>query len=350
VTTPKIVTAILDGPFSRVLNDTGDEAVVSLMLDPGSPDTLTFNAALSEAETAQVNAHLAIWRFRDWLQSVDPTETIFDFPVESRVNVDATCNAQWVGTHMRFFSAGDGCTNSAYSTIAYHEQGHWANSLYGFGNSFTGIGEGGADIWAMYIADDPVVGRDFGGPGTFIRTGLNTLPFCGDEALGCYGQSHANGMPLMGAVWKVRQRLKNALGAGPGSDTANLIMVSWYQTFSDTVLNSVILDHWLLLDDDNGDLGDGTPHFGQINRGFNEQGFPSFQLPVFAMEVTADDLVPHEGPVMIRTQIQEVHDTVDRAELYWSANAGETWDHTPLRYKSGETWEAEIPPQPSPRS
>ena len=95
--------------------------------------------------------------------------------------------------------------------------GHWLNDLYGSGNGSDGFGEGNADVFAMYLVDDPIVGQDFCGSGCNVRDGNNTRQFCGDCCNGCYGQVHADGEVLMGALWKVRARLKVGLGSSAGS-------------------------------------------------------------------------------------------------------------------------------------
>ncbi len=350
VNSAQTVTATLDGPFAQVFNDAGAEAQIALSVAPGSPESFVFNAGLTEHETAQVNAFKAIHDFRNWLTAVDPSETIFDFPAVAIVNVADTCNAVFQGTQMVFFLSDIECVNSAYSTVVYHEQGHWANQLFGFGNSSTGIGEGGADIWAMYIADDPLVGDGFKGPGTIIRSGLNTTPFCGDTAISCYGESHANGQPLMGAAWKLRQRLKDDFGDTPGADIANLLMVSWYQTFNDNILLSTIEEHWLLLDDDNGDIDDGTPHYTQIDGGFRDNSWPGFDLPRVTISHSVDDLVNHEGDVDIEADIVETLGTIDFADVVYSTDDGQNWATAPLAPAAGDTWAGEIPGQASPET
>ncbi len=349
VNSTQTVTATLDGQYSSIINSGGSSVSIDVSVSPGSPETITFNSGLAEFETAEVNVHRSVNLMRDWLKSIDPTETIVDFPLTSFVNIADTCNAQYAGSHMNYFAAGDGCPNTGYSTVVYHEEGHWLNALYGSGNSSLGFGEGGADVWAMYFADDPVIGDGFHGVGTIIRTGLNTEPFCGDSNLGCQGESHANGLPLMGALWKARQRLKDTLGDTAGSDVANLLLVSWHQAFNDNLINTSLRDRWLILDDDNGELGDGTPHLAQIDGGFTDQGFPAFEAPVF--EITSlvnPDVVNHEGPVPVVTDIVEEFDTVATADVFYSTDGGQSFLSVPMVFDGGVQWSASIPGQASP--
>jgi len=281
LTGPTTVTASFNGQWSRINNVAGAEASIPLTVTPGTPATFTFNTALAEQQTAEVNAHRAVERMRDWLKGVDPTEDALDFQVQTNVNLSSTCNAYYDWVSINFYKAGGGCPNSAYATVVWHEEGHWANDLFSSGNGWDGFGEGAADCWAMYIADDPVIAPDFYGPGAPIRTGLNTRAFCGDTHPGCYGEVHVDGEPLMGAVWKVRARLQSALGQAGGGQVADRLLLAWFQVFNDSLIKSIILEHWLVLDDDDGNLDNGSPHYAQINGGFTDQGFPGYPIGLF---------------------------------------------------------------------
>ena len=61
----------------------------------------------------------------------------------------------------------------------------------------------------------------FCGAGCHIRDGNNTRTYCGDGNPGCYGQVHADGEVIMGAMWKVRERMRAELQRG-GSDQFDL--------------------------------------------------------------------------------------------------------------------------------
>ena len=123
------------------------------------------------------------------------------------------------------------CNNTAFSAVVAHEMGHWLNERYGTGNGSipggnNGMGEGNADVFALYSGDDPINGRFFFTSGGFVRTGLNNRQYCGDGNQGCYNQVHADGEPWMGAAWKIRSRLNSTLGNTLGDQTADLILVS----------------------------------------------------------------------------------------------------------------------------
>ena len=348
VNSSKSVTARLEGQWSKVVNVAGSDSSVSLTLAPGTPQTFTFNTGLSEEETAEVNAHTAVEAMRDWLHSVDAAETALDFQVLSYVNEADTCNAFYDGFSLNYFLAGDGCPNTAYQGVVWHEEGHWANDLFSSFNGPDGFGEGAADCWSMYIADDPTIGPDFHGPGTFLRSGLNTNAFCGDENPACYGEVHADGQPLMGAIWKVRSRLETALGAGAGGDLADALLVGWFQAFNDMQIKTIIEEHWLVLDDNDGNIYNGTPHFAQIDGGFKDQGFPGYVPPLFGITHTPITLVNSEGPVQITCNVSEITGSLATVKVFYSINGGQSFSSVNLTHGAGTTWSGKIPGVNSP--
>lgn len=276
---PTQVSASMDGRYALVWDwwagQPGQIPGVFGTATPGQPLLLDMNEPATEQHTANVNVHRGIQRFRDWIVEVDPTETIFDFPVWAQVNGGGgACYAKFDGASIRFARAIFYCPNMAFSTIIWHEEGHWANELFGSGNGPDGFGEGAADTWSMYVADDAIVGRYVIG-GVHGRSGWNTRRFCGDAYRGCYGEVHDDGEVLMGALWKVRARLQSELGAGPGRDVANALFLAWFQAFDDGEISTLVLEHWLVLDDDDGNPANGTPHGEAIRCGFTAQGFPT---------------------------------------------------------------------------
>ncbi|MFO0981943.1 MAG: hypothetical protein U1E76_09410 [Planctomycetota bacterium] len=90
---------------------------------------------------------------------------------------------------------------------------------------------------------------------------------------------HECGKILMGALWKVRRNLNNTYGDTQGDLIADALFVHWMEVYNDKNICDVIETHWLTLDDDDGNLSNGTPHFTDIDNGFREQNFPGYDLP-----------------------------------------------------------------------
>ncbi|MFT7484538.1 MAG: hypothetical protein ACI9F9_000378, partial [Candidatus Paceibacteria bacterium] len=231
---PTVVTADYKGRWEGWTPDLRPRIEAIDVSGVSSPQSLTlsspaqvvemnsFSGVPSSAYTAQANAFWHITKVFDWVHSVDPldgTPFIYNPTYDARVNDSFSCNAvhvwitnPWAGfgigpspeTYLSFGSSGSGCPNAAYSTVVAHELGHWLNVRYGTDNGSDGMGEGNADVWAMYVLGTPTVGKDFFGSGSKIRSGLNTRQFCGDSNGGCYGEVHADGEVWMGAAWKIR--------------------------------------------------------------------------------------------------------------------------------------------------
>jgi hypothetical protein len=350
VNSPLSCTFTYYGDYNDVRNSTGTTYSLVQVIQPNTPTLVTMNPAATATITSQANALVQVNFMRDWLLSVNPLDTTMDMRFVSNVNVSGTCNAFFGSGSVNFFLAGGGCPNMSYTTVIAHEMGHWLNVLYGTGNGSDGIGEGNADVWAMYVYDTPIVGQDFFGPGSPLRTGLNNSQFCGDTATGCHGGAHANGEPWMGAAWKVRDRLNQTQGNTTGDSIANSIFVGWMNGYNQTQLRSIIETQWLTLDDDDANLSNGTPHFADIDGGFRDQGFPGVTLiPLAITNVTLQaDTEDQVGPYTVDAAISaNFSPPLTSALLRWRVNGGALQD-VPMAPIGGGVYRASIPGQPYP--
>jgi Zn-dependent metalloprotease len=338
------------GSFADVANEAGAEATLVQSL-AGTANQVVMNATGAAAVTAQANAFLGVNRVRDFVRSVNPTDSKADFVRSAYVNLGSTCNAYFDGSSIRFFAAGGGCVNSAYSTVVAHEDGHWLNARYGTGNGPDGMGEGNADVFAMYVHDDPIVGRDFCGSGCPIRSGENATPFCGDCCAGCQGEVHANGEPWMGAAWKIRRNLGATHGDAAGDAIANALFLGWMNSFNQTQIKSVIELQWLTLDDDDGTLDNGTPNHSPIDAAFREQGFPGFvPAPIAFSGVTQlPNTTNPIGPYAVGATLASnlALPIVSATVRYASASAGPF--QSVAMTATGGSWSGAIPGHVAPR-
>ncbi len=278
VTGPINITVDYYGPWADVDNVLGADYSLSASIN-GTGNSVLMNPASAALITSQANAFRTIGLLRDYVRGVAPGDSTADFRALANVNIDGICSAYFDGSSVNFSKAGYGCASSAYSTTITHEMGHWLNVLYGTGNGSDGMGEGNADVWAMYQWDTPYLFEDFVGPGTGPgRSGENTTQFCGDDNPGCHGGAHADGEVWMGAAWKVRRNLNNTLGDAAGDAIADHLFIGWLNAYDQTEIKSVIEIQWLTLDDDNGNIDDGTPNYLDIDAAFREQGFPGYDV------------------------------------------------------------------------
>ena len=347
------VTVRYSGTFNDVVNDASagvSHAETFAGVMPGQANSLTMNSTPDPLVTAQANALIGSDACRDFIKATNPTDTSMDFVVTSNTNLPDTCNAFYNGVSINFYPEGNGCVNTSYSTVVAHEMGHWLNDIYSTFNGFDGMGEGNADVWAMYVYDDPVVGMDFAGPGNHIRDGQNTIEFCGDDFPACYGGVHANGRPWMGAAWKVRRNLNTTHGDALGDMIANSLFLGWMTAFDQTEIKSIIETQWLTLDDDDGDIDNGTPNYLDIDSAFREQAYPGFDLTWvdFQSVTQLSDTTNEAGPYVVDALLSAPYNPpVMGAKLSYRVDGGPTID-VPMTNVAGSLWRAEIPGQTAP--
>ncbi len=347
VNAPLSVTFTYVGTFANVVNAAGASYTLTQVLQPNQANAVLLNPSPADTVTSQANAIQIINKLRDWIRSINPTDATADFLATANVNQAQTCNANYNGTSVNFFAAGGGCVNTAYSTVIAHEMGHWLNSRYGTGNGGDGMGEGNADVFAMYLFDDPIVGLDFCGTGCNIRTGNNTRAFCGDCCSACYGEVHADGEPWMGAAWKIRSRLDTTNGNAAGDLIANNLFLGWMNGYNQTQIKSVIETQWLTLDDNDGNINNGTPHYSDIDQGFRDQGFPGFTLPTISISNVTDlpDTSNEAGPYAVTaTIVAQLAPPISSATLSYRRN-GVAFSSLVMTNTSGNVWSASIPGQ-----
>ena len=266
-----------DSRHAYVLNDTGGEMKRTKTVTPGVLRKWKLNNKGKQKKTAQTNAHKHIVRMIEFIRGIDPSDGTLDRQFRTNVNINSCCNAYYDGSSTNYYLAGCGCVNTAYSTVVYHELGHWANDLYGSGNGRDGFGEGNADNFATHTADDPIVGKDFCGTGCHVRDGRNGRQYCNNSCgSGCYGGVHADGEVLMGAMWKVRTRLNGSHGDAAGDLVSNTLFVAWMNAYNDGAICENVRTHYLILDDIDGNIDNGTPNSTDIDEGFKDQGFPGY--------------------------------------------------------------------------
>jgi hypothetical protein len=350
VTGPITATFSFEGTYNDVNNVAGGEHSITTTLANGGGNNVLLNPTPDEFTTSQANAFTYINAMREWTRSVNPGDSTSDFLAPSNVNINNGCNAYYDGFSTNYFWAANGCVNTSFSSVIHHEVGHWMNDRYGSFNGGDGFGEGNADVFAMYQSDSPIVGDGFSGPGTNVRNGENTLQYCGDGNSGCYGQVHTDGQVLMGALWKVRVRLNNKMGDLVGDLYSDLLFNSWMNAYDDGQINSIIRTHWLTLDDDDGNVGNGSPNMDAIDAGFQDQGFPAFELAYVAIDNVAGpaNTLDQTGPYGVKARIQlNVGTALTSANLLYTVNGGAT-QTVAMTAASNDRFFATIPGQASP--
>ncbi|PYQ30345.1 MAG: hypothetical protein DMF56_05895 [Acidobacteria bacterium] len=317
-----------------------------------------------------------------------------------KANVNKTtkpCNAGWSGSELNFYAsvfAGPGgydCTNSGeIAAVLLHEFGHGLDQMTN-GIPDASSAEAYADTMAFLQTHDSCVGPGFTpghvcqddcGACTALRNVFHTIklkpsniasspvnctsdlhwfdgmdlvrdcPFSGGGGVMGY-EPHCESMIASGAVWDMAQALVAKYGDGAGWALADRL---WYESVYDTGsayqlvsggpcnqnanVNGCSPDNWytvmLAVDDDNGNLGDGTPDADIIWNAFNAHGIACLaQAPQ-----VSQNCVPPATPMLTATP------GTGQVDLSWTAvpNASYKIYRNEIGCGSGYTPIKNVPP------
>ena len=230
----------------------------------------------------------------------------------ANVNINQTCNAYWNGSTLNFFRSGGGCGNTGeIAAIFLHELGHGLDSNDGSPSGDYATGETYGDFHAAILTHDSCIGPGFlssncsgygdactsctgvrdidyakhstGNPHTISSFVFTKCPSNYSYSGPCGREGHCESYPLSEAMWDLAARDLGANTAtswflaerlfylsrptsGSGytcntsTQTASGCSASnWHQTF-------------LVVDDTDGNLSNGTPHASAIYNAFNRHG------------------------------------------------------------------------------
>lgn len=190
-----------------------------------------------------------------------------NFPMQANVEfllppeVLGVCNAFATTFSITFLGPADGCESTALARdIIYHEYTHIVvfiiyseRDFFPIGTDFPAMNEGWADYFAATITNDPGIGEGvYGEPLSVID---NTLRFPDNLT----GEPHADSRIFSGAMWDLRKAVGSELADSLIIRTMKLRPVSF----------SKFLSGLLIVDDDNANLADGTPHMEEICAAFS---------------------------------------------------------------------------------
>ena len=262
------VESTLDGRWVSIVEQGGipELSFTDMVLPPG-PYSVMYDAGGSEFQQAQINGYY----YTDLTHRFIRERTAagipgIDIQLPCNVNINDTCNAGYdpFNVTINFFRAGGSCPNTCFSNVISHEYGHFVVSRLGLTQG--AFGEGYGDVLAMFLYDDPIIGRDFFGSGTSVRDPLSAnVQFpCDPNNSGV----HFCGQILGATWWKIRSAFGNQLGSAAGLEAASQLFIDWSlitlggTTPSGTQESTAI--EVLTIDDDDGTLDNGSPNFSAI--------------------------------------------------------------------------------------
>ncbi len=253
---------------------------------------------------------------RGWL----PSNSWLNGALTVNVNLNQTCNAYWNGSTINFFRSGGGCANTGeLPGVSLHEWGHGLDSNDGNGSSAeNGTGETYGDFSAALFTHNSCVGNGFlgssncGGYGNactscsgvrdidyakhtrntpstvanFTQTTCpNPSPNNPNYKGPCGKEGHCESLVSSEALWDFANRDLPSPGSGAAWATTDRL---WYLSRSTATkgFNCTATGTWTsngcftgsyfrsmrAVDDDNGNLTDGTPHGGALGAAFNRHG------------------------------------------------------------------------------
>lgn len=254
-----VTSSIAQGQFFRLSSAANQSVNIAA---PG-PANILFNSANSETGNAQVNAYLHANIIRDRVLDVSPA---YPLDITNGMNIDVniaqTCNAVYdsIAQDINFYASGDGCPNTGFSSVVYHEYGHHLVNRAGSGQGQ--YGEGTGDCMSVILLDDPILGRGWAGScSSGLRSALNTMQYP------CSLSSHGCAPLLSAAIWDTRNALF-ATNPGDYQDILLTLFVNSILLHTGSNITPQITIDMMTIDDDDADLTNGSPHYSQINQGF----------------------------------------------------------------------------------
>jgi hypothetical protein len=250
---------------------------------------------------------------RGWL----PTNTFVNGQLTVNVNLNQTCNAYWNGSTLNFFKSGGGCANTGQiAGVSLHEFGHGIDQNDGTGTATDGAtGESYGDTTALIALHDSCLGEGFlssncagYGDACTACTGVRDADFakhasnspatadnfirvhCPAGGLGagtgpCGKEVHCESYVPTETMWDLAARDLPSPGTGVAWTILDRL---WYlsrntatKSFACTTGSTYTSNGcsagslWKVfraVDDDNGNLNDGTPHGGALFAAFNRHG------------------------------------------------------------------------------
>ena len=246
------------------------------------------------------------WITRTWLTS----------QLTANVNINSTCNAFWNGSTINFYRSGGGCGNTGeIEGVSLHEYGHGLDS--NDGNSASpdnGTGETYGDFTAALATHTSCVGSGFlgsncGGYGDACTscTGVRdidwakhssntphtvanfTQPRCPSSLTyrgPCGREGHCESYVSSEALWDLANRDLPNPGTGAAWATVDRLWFLSRSTATAAFACTTSSSPWSsngcntgslwktmrAVDDDNGNLADGTPHSANLFAAFNRHG------------------------------------------------------------------------------
>jgi hypothetical protein len=243
---------------------------------------------------AQVNAYIQANLIRDLVLAQNPNYPVIAgqqgpsaFTINT--NIASTCNAFYDGASINFYQSGGGCANTAFATVVHHEFGHHVVASGGSGQG--AYGEGMSDIMGILTTDESETGLGFqNNCASGIRDADNNCLYQASGCSSCGSQIHACGQLISGCVWDLRTNWAALYPSDYRERLASIVINSVPLHGNTSSIGPDITIDFLTLDDDNGDINDGTPNYESIADAFGQHNLPA--PPVQNLKFTFPNGIP----------------------------------------------------------
>lgn len=320
---------LLSGRYVQVRNSAGPEGALDLGGDG------VWEA--SSATQAEIDSYVFLHDVRAWAETYSPEVPVVSERITSNVNLSGSCNAYWDGS-VNFYGEGGGCNNTAQiADVNYHEWCHGFHYYSLEAGTFDGtVSEGVGDLCSCLLTDDSVVGRYMYLDGSYIRDIEEDRVYPDDVV----GETHTDSLVFSGAVWDFYSALREREG-----DTEAFDVVS--QLLADSIKSGFTLteayDEFLLADDDDGDVTNGTPHQCDLLVAFAAHGLgPATSGGLATLDHEPVTNQPDDGrPIPVFATFTDnsggcMEYGVNEARLHVSIDGGVTWTSEAMDLGSDE--------------
>lgn len=311
----------LRGRWVRVVTQAGANLTLSQLVTPPGPADFVFNQSPSSLNTAQVNGLIQTDRIHNFVKQYSPSYPGVDIQIPCNVNLASTCNAYYQSSTINFYQAGGGCPNTAYSTVVHHEYGHFIIAMAGTAQG--AYGEGMGDVNASLFENTPWLGEDFQGVGAGpLRSCYNNVVYPSSAEI------HTAGQIMSGAFWLTLDALKATVGEATGLAVIRPLFLESIRLRPASISPAITVDV-LTLDDNDGNISNGTPHYSQIAQGFNAKNLtaPTINFLGFRDITTPGTFVqwtPNDAFIPVTIQVEDLAGSLDGStvKLYARPNNG----------------------------
>jgi fibronectin type 3 domain-containing protein len=343
------------GAISKAADGSG---VIALGSSSGTDCTTPGSGGAGNTHAARTQFY-ALNRAKEVARGWLPSNSWINARLTANVNINNTCNAFWNGSTVNFYRSGGGCANTGeLPGVSLHEYGHGLDTNDGSGSSAdNGTGETYGDTTAFLATHNSCVGNGFlssncGGYGNactsctgvrdvdYARHTANTpstvdnftRPRCPTSGTGyvgpCNREGHCESYVSSETLWDLAMR--DLPGAGTGRAWTVLDRL-WYLSRSSATkgfqcttsstpwtANGCFTGSYFrtmrAVDDDNGNLTDGTPHGGALAAAFNRHGIACTSDA--GWNTTFAGVTPPAAPALSVTAGS------NSASLSWSGSSG----------------------------